>query len=527
MRRRGHSEDGYVIIVVLALLVVGLALGAVALAEALHSNSYANRDARSRRALQATDAGIQSELYRQQEAKVANGSYNLNGGPLGLSTLLDCIVPQLNSGLQVTGVVALKVNAAGVCPPQADSGGNPQTTSVTVPLGNHAYEQSEFIPGATTVNGGAQRVLFPKIVSLAWDDNGRPSDTTHIVYQRQESVLAPVSALQVLEAQGNLSVSGLSVLGASVLGTANGDISAGGNLSTGVGFVVANLSSGLLGTVSYGGTYSGGLTVPLPVKTTTPIVRQPVSVASSKLNCVLAGTSVNNCAGLGGAYSAATNSVTQSSGTLTLAAGDYVFCNFNVTGGTVNASPTNSTPIAPVRIFIDNPNSTRCKGKGGSQGNFTASTGITNGLLGLSGIVASSGVQIYVVGDGNTTNPYDNATTVSIGTKATCVVVCSNPVTQAMVVYAPTSAVTLNTGVCLLGPLLCAGGVFEGSIIGDNVTASATTFTQDLDLGNYPLYNGVEVFHPVQYIQCSPLPNKAGTTYTALQQDPTIDLTGC
>ncbi len=100
----------------------------------------------------------------------------------------------------------------------------------------------------------------------------------------------------------------------------------------------------------------------------------------------------------------------------------------------------------------------------------------------------------------------------------------STPVTQSMVVYAPTSSVTVNTGVCLVKPgspcTLGAAGVFSGALIGDNVSVTASTITQDLDLGNYPLYDGVSVFRPVQFIQCD-------ATLTSLTANATTDTSGC
>ena len=66
---------------------------------------------------------------------------------------------------------------------------------------------------------------------------------------------------------------------------------------------------------------------------------------------------------------------------------------------------------------------------------------------------------------------------------------------------------------------VCAAGTFSGAIIGDNVTVRAATISQDLDLGNYPLYNGVTVFRPVQYIECD-------ASVHALT-GATSDMTGC
>jgi len=539
------AEDGFAVIVVLAMLVIGLALGAVAVAESLSTHASANRDQRERRAQQATDAGIATQLYTQSEQNIS--SLNLNGGPLQLSTFLDCNIPQQNvaTGQLTGGLITGAINAAGVCPASA-VGPTPQGTIPVQALGNHTFDQSEFIPGAVTPFGGGERVLFPKIVSLGWDDNGGSGRT---VYQRQLSILAPIAPLQTIEAQGNLTMSGISAVGISVASTVYGNVSAVGNLTTPAALVVANIDgtvggAGILGTATYGGNYSGGLSVPAPVHVTQPILRQPVTVSPTKASCPDVG---NTCSGISTGYNTATDTFVLNSGVANIGPGDYVLCSFDAEGGTVNVNPTASTPV---RIFIDSPTSARCnsvttnaasnqyndRSDPTHRGNFTAKNGLVNGLLALGGVVASSGLQIYVVGDQNAANPYDNATSVTIGgggavTLTGCGLLnlqpcITLPLTQAMVVYAPTSQTTLTTGLCVVG-VICTGGVFEGSLVGDTVNAQALTFTESLDLGNFPLYNGVQVFHPVQNVQCSAQPNSGGTTYTRLQGDATIDTNGC
>ena len=170
------SEDGFALVIVIVLVMIVLALGAAGLAESLDSKTLTTRDARERRAQQATDAGIQRVLYEQAESNIDN--WNLNGGVAGLSTLLDCVIPSVNASLQITGLATATVGAAGVCPLTPNGG----STSYVEPLGNHAFESTEFIPGATnllngtligTQNGSAQRQFFPKIVSLGWMTTAR------------------------------------------------------------------------------------------------------------------------------------------------------------------------------------------------------------------------------------------------------------------------------------------------------------------------------------------------------------------
>ncbi|MEA2159112.1 MAG: hypothetical protein QOD66_1492 [Solirubrobacteraceae bacterium] len=514
------DEEGFVIVIALVILAVALAFGAAGLSEALSSRSLTARDGRERRAQQAADAGVQRILYEQSESSITN--WNLNGGPLGLSSVLDCLPVQLNSSLQITGLVSAAVNAAGVCPQTAGS----SPPSYTAPLGNHAFETSEFIPAQTNFLGGAEREYYPKIVALGWDDNG--SDK---VYSRQEVILAPIAPLQAIEGMNNVTVNGLGAVGLNTAVTFNGDIYSRATLSLPTVFVGVNLSTSsgsVLATVA-APTISGSLvaTVNGGTVSQSQIIQRPaITISAAKSSCPSGGCpSVSGAVGTDG-YRSSTDTFTMTSAaeSATFAPGDYVFCNFNVTAGTVNVNPTAS---APVRIFIDNPNSTRCKsnGLGSSQGNFTAATGIKNLL---SGTVAPSGFQVYLAGDGG---GYDNATSVNIGDSAVCTLTVlgtcttmSTPVTQSMVIYAPTSAVTVNTGVCLLKVggvcTLGAAGVFSGAMIGNTVNVTASAITQDLDLGNYPLYNGISVFRPVQYIQCS-------STLTSLTGDASTDTSGC
>jgi hypothetical protein len=536
-----RGERGFAIIIVMLLLLVGLAFGAAAVAETLDSSDAANRQSRLERAQAAADAGIQSVIYDQADSPNAIlSTYNLNGGPLGISApFLDCTVAELN-GSALTGTLAdLGVGVGSVCPPSATTSGTAGTTVPVQSDGDHAYDEAEFIPDQQTPVGGGETILYPKIVSLGWDDKGNSNNTdNHIVYDREEAILAPIAPLQAVEAEGNLTLNGISLLGINVAGVVNGDIQAAGSITAPTALVMADLTgSSILGTVTYGDSYTGpALTLGAGLFHVTPPQRYPITISTPKVDCEPSGETVNDCSGLGSYYTASTDSISMSSGTLTIAPGDYVFCNFNVTGGTINATATSSS--APVRIFIDSPNSTRCKSDGVShQGNLNAANGFNNSLFGtLGSALAASGLQIYVVGDQNATDPYDDATTVNIGASATgsltgCgalnLLPCISPVTQAMIVYAPTSQTTVNTGVCILGNVICTGGVFEGNIIGDNVTISAATITQDLQLTSFPLYNGVNAIHPIAYKQCTAVTSLAGLAASPASTAAATDLSGC
>jgi hypothetical protein len=489
-------EDGFVMIAVLGMLAIVLAIGAATLAETLASRSYASRDARGNRALQAADAGIAAVLYQQNELPLK--ALEFNGGILGTSTLLDCVVPALSLTLQITSVASAAANAAGVCPDSSGPGA-PVSGSAGFPVGDHSSYQARFMPGATA--NGNHISLSSKVVADGYDDNGNAANTSGYVVRRVEAILAPLDPFQAVEASGNLTMSGIKVLGISVASTLNGNARANGSVTLPTVFANTNLSGGLLGTVTYGTSYTGPLVALSNVKqATSSFTRSPVSISPSKASCPAADASVPrqaSCLDLGSAYKSATNTISMSSGTLAFPPGDYVFCNFNVTGGTITA---NSTASAPVRIFIDSSQSARCSanGLGSAQGNFIATPGLGNLLGNVVGATGASGLQIYVVGD-QAASPYDNATTVTIG---------GSGVIENYVVYAPTSKVNVSNclvSINLLGLETDTCAAIQGAVIGDDVTVQASVFTQDLDLSSYPLYSGLGAFHVQQYVECTPV----------------------
>jgi hypothetical protein len=506
-------EEGYVIVVVIAMLAVALAIGAAALGETLSSRSHANRDVRVKRALQAADAGINALLYQQNELPLPNLDWN--GGPLQLSSFLDCVVPTVDVNLKITGVTTTSVDANSVCPDTTGAGA-PGSGSASFPVGNHAYYQARFIPGASQANGGQHRVLNSKIVVVGYDDAGNSASPSGYVVRRVEAILAPIDPFQAIEATGSLTFQGtsLTTLGVTV-GTSilNGNARANGSVTLPTVFTNTNLSGGLFGSVTYGTSITSGIALSHVSHQTSSFARSAVTISPSKSSCPAADASVSrlaSCGDFGAYYSSVNNTVAVPAGSnLTIPPGDYVFCNFTA-AGTVTA---NSTATAPVRIFIDNPNSARCTGKAGASGNFAASGGLGNTIADTTAATGASGFQIYVVGDGGGN---DNNTSVTIGSRPVNLngLFSSTPI-QSFVVYAPTSAVTASNcnTISLLGGLLSGDvcGAIQGAIIGDNVTIKTTLFTQDLDLTSYPLYSGLGAFHVQSYVECTPT-YPAGTT---------------
>jgi hypothetical protein len=536
VRTSARDERGYVMIVVLALVMIGLLVATAAVTSQLATKQSAARDARVRRAQAAADAGVQTTLYQQSEADLGSSTYNFNGGLIGLSNFLDCWVPQLNVSLQVTGIASAYANAAGVCPQALSSGGT--STTFTPKLGQNTSYSAEMLTGQTNFlsgtsisgqNGSAMRELFPKIVSIGIENSTLDAGTTTTngvttslpVYSREEAILAPIAPLQTIEGENSVKICGLSALGLCVAAVLNGDVLSRGDLTTPAALTGLNLSgsspSGLLATLAYSGTLHGGLAIANVQHTSSSniISRSPVTIANGKQPCASSTGTTETCSNAlfscASCYSAATDSFSLTSGSATIPSGDYVFCNFSATGGTLTISPTSS---APVRIFIDSPSSSRCSGDGlgSNQGNFNDTDGFSNTIANLGNNLAPSGFQVYLAGNGT-----GGGTSVQIGPTSTTSLLSLSAATFPGVIYAPMSNVTVN--VPALCVVVCTGGLFEGNAIGYNTTINALTITQDLDLGNYPLYAGVNAFRVTQYVQCD-------TSVTSLTGT-TADLNGC
>jgi type II secretory pathway pseudopilin PulG len=517
----GRDERGYTMVAMLALLVISIAVIGGALAAALSANHAAGRNARVRRAQQAADAGVQAQLYEQSQTDLGSSAYNFNGGLIGTGNFLDCSVPQVNTSLQITGIANVAANSSGVCP-QAWSSGNNSSTTLNQPVGDHTSYQSEMITGQTNLlngttisgqNGAAERELFPKIVSVGTETSAVPAGS-NTVYSREEAILAPIAPLQAIEGEHDVKICGLSLAGLCAVAALNGDVLATHNLTTPAVLTGLKLTTGssLLATLAYGNSYSGGLSVAnlQKVSPSSIVQRSPVTISPSKASCEDSIGNSETCSSslfsCSTCYSASTDSFSLTSGSATLSSGDYVFCNFSATGGTVNISPSSAS--APVRIFIDSPTSSRCAsdGLGSNQGNFNDTTAFSYGLVGAGGVLAASGFQVYVVGNGT-----NGGTTVQIGSTSLSGLLGGGNQTLGAIVYAPTSEVTVNVPGSL--------GAFEGSAVGYDTTVNAAAVTQDIDLANYPLYAGINAFRVTQYIQCD-------SSVTSLTQS-TSDLSGC
>jgi hypothetical protein len=299
--------------------------------------------------------------------------------------------------------------------------------------------------------------------------------------------MGPIDPFQLIEATGPLTIGASALVGVATTGDVrtNQSITVTGLSYTGTALL--NSPPGVLPNITYGTTKSlPTLHTVTVTQASNSVNRSAITISPSKPDC--ADTNGNPVSGgcaavFGSAYNSTTDTLTLSSGSLTIPAGDYVFCNVNVTGGTLLANPTTT---GPVRIFVDSPSSNgpnrNCSGQ---AGNFTDTPGFglvsgVGSLLSQVGAVSASGqLQVYMASNG----------TAQIGS--------SNPLsltslTESMFLYAPTATVTVGTT------------AFDGNIVGGTTKVYATTLTQNLGLNNYGLYSGVGSFHVIQYQTCTP-----------------------
>ncbi|MEA2156915.1 MAG: hypothetical protein QOE11_3055 [Solirubrobacteraceae bacterium] len=467
-------------VITMLVLTVTLLVAGIAISDTVTARKFTDTDRRADAAQQAADAGLQIAMYRANQMNI--GKSDFNSGLTGLVNSISCLVPGVDASGYVSTFTTVTLALQTACPTKPPVAGGPVTPPPAwnyFALGNRTSYAYQFLPGAsptlTPTTGHAS--LNPIIVAIGREDNGTPSDTSDDVVRRVEGILNPIDPFEMIEATGDLTFS------AALATTLNGDVRTNGDLKiTGLlGGTLAGVSllSPFLrpANVQYGGTKTGALTVASVIKNTTPFTRAPVTISPSKANCPVACPAAAY-------YDSSSDRLTLTSGqSLTLAGGDYVFCNVSVaSGATLN---TSLTATAPTRIFIDSPNSARCSSGGGGNLSLLGNLNTVN--------VTPSQLQIYMAGNGAA-----GASTATINTK-----LLSG--TPAFFLYAPNTDVTMTF-------LL-----FQGNVIGRNVVMNASctlnvlgvcllgtdVISQDLGLYNLPLSSAVGVFSRKQYIQCA------------------------
>jgi hypothetical protein len=243
LRSRVNEEHGQALVLAMVILVVGLLLALAAVAYALNVGQQGAHDQQRRAALQASDTGVQQQLYQQANANAVG--FNSAAGSLG--GLLECVESNLglNAGLGVsTTLVQVSLNLGGACPqptctagtPNCSSGGGPTWSS----LDNGDYYDAEFCPNpqyqktggtptapcatpATGSNASSLAVLFPEIVSVGCHSAAATCDTGASTnqYAKQLALLSPTAPLQAIEGENNVRInptngttcSGISLIG--------------------------------------------------------------------------------------------------------------------------------------------------------------------------------------------------------------------------------------------------------------------------------------------------------------------------
>lgn len=350
---------------------------------------------------------------------------------------------------------------------------------------------------ASSVSTLAPTRLKPVVVSVGRDDSGT-TDTSDDVIRRVRATLEPVSPFQALEAAGNLKFDTGGLVTTTVLNgsaQANGNVTfSGGLLSTFVNTSLSVAPLNVSGSIAYDGAsvVTGLLNVNLTTMNPTsepPVSRKPVTIAASKPDCPTTGCPSQ--------YTASNHSLVASSGTVTLAGGDYVFCKVSITGTSTTVRPVPSNG-KPVRIFVDDPKSARCIGNAAdpANGNIKVTGRFDPGVN-----VQPSQVQFYTVDPTTSVTPANPATTAEFDTTTSAL-----SLLPGFFFYGPTSNVTLKYS------------TFQGNIIANNITLTASgvtnlgllgglvgngTFTQDLNVNSMPLTSQLGVFSVAEYGECS------------------------
>lgn len=482
---RHRAQDGFVLVVTMVVMAFVLSVAAYALAEAQNGRAVTTRDQRQDRALQAAEAGAQAAAYRLNQINLA--AVNFSGGLNALSQAVACQT-LLSLNLSAAGTVPT-LGVADVSAGTGTCGSGRPGVPTGLPLfdedlGNRQHATAYALVGPTSTNTIPSAIgagtLNPVVVSVGRDTNGTATTTDDVV-RRVKLVLEPVDPFSGLEATGNLTFnqSGLTGLVASVT-TLNGNAQADGNLNLQGGllhtFVNANISLaplGVTGSVQYQGAYShGALAVNLSTfqqVSSPPVTRTPVSVSPAKPDCA---------AGCPAGYDAATHSLVPTSGTVTIAGGDYVFCRLTVPSGvTIRPAPASGIPV---RIFIDSPSSARCSGVGGA-GNISFGGRLDPGVS-----LQPSQFQLYAVGNGAAT-PRSTAT-FDFSTNLL------SSLLPGFFFYGPTTDVTVKYT------------TFQGTIVGHDITMTQTsltgTITQDLAVNQLALTPALSVMRRKQYVDC-------------------------
>jgi Tfp pilus assembly protein PilX len=458
-----HSETGFVLVTALAVMAIALGLAAAAIAWSVDSNSLTTRDANSKAALAAADAGLRVAAYRLSEIQPAANS---------------CPTEPSNAAVAANGLCAMD---------GPESLGNGATfeywisramvigdTCVGPTVDNSQSDVSQrCITAVGTVNGVSERVqervaqytstpVFPTAIF----------GTKSVTISNNETIISDTSDPALIGTNGLLTAGGANGGGTTVID--------GYSLPPG-----ASLQMGQ-NVINNDPNVPGRLT-PYPV----PGVSMSTTATNTAVggSCVVAAGSVQTncdyrltptCATLyvGGCDSYSGTVIFDSSqrtlylgnnASVTLAGGYYNFCSLYLSNNSQISIVTSNTAI-----YIDSPQdsgsncSTSNSAQGVAPGTFTMTQ---NSTLNAGGSALAA--QIYVYGDQTDTPPTNNVT-------------MNNNGSSAFALDAPFSNVNLSPS---------NNTIFKGAINGYTVTiGNAGHFTYEADTASlenpalYPYY---------------------------------------
>jgi hypothetical protein len=391
LRHVRDDQRGAAILTVITLITVGLAVGGVAVVASTTAMQGSVRDESSKDALAAADAGVQAALMRQNQVAVSDSN--------------PCVV--LSAGTLAAGAAG----EGGWCPPQQGS------------AGDATYEYR--------VRPAVETGLISKIEAVSTGTASGVSRRIHVTAEtpRADAVFANHS---VIGKDGITLNSNAQIYGST--GT-NGNVTIGSNAD-------------VCGALQYGGSlsppaYNGP--PPPGCPPTYPFSKGPGSVSLPPVdqgnvtdpahndNDRIDPSNPNAPDTIGGSRSDVTfvdRMLTVTSGsTLTLGGQDYSFCRLVID----SAASLIVAAGAKVRIFFDAPEN--CPGLGVGPQILLESNA---NLLVTDGLPAS--LQLLVVGSSNPAITSDDVEFDS-----------NSASTMPVIVYAPQSAVTLNSNSNLLG----------------------------------------------------------------------------
>jgi Tfp pilus assembly protein PilX len=482
-----RDERGLIVVTTVLVLVAALALGGVAVTAGVRAHDGQRRDVDVKRALQAADAGVQSQLYRINQLNLA--SVNLTGGLNGLGNTLVCPFIALDAEREITTQVASVAYdaSAGDCP--TPPSGDP-TATATEPLGDGASTTATWHEPARS-NGGSVSFSGGYIMATGVADGERRRVKAEL---HDVEPLRTVDALGALELRADLTHDDLAVV-------VNGDLRSNKTIAlTGSGLKVVAAAPGVTsGTITHrtGFTQEGRLNLALGAvrQLDEPFRRNAIDLPAGKPDCPATGCPAG--------YSSVTRSYKRDSGgRVSFPAGDYVFCSFSLKETGKIEIPL--LGAGAVRIFVD---PSRCPSADyAGRGSFVVETGTPGGLLGLGydpnpdpirnlNAASASSLQVYLLGtDAPTETKLSFRPTVTAGTSLLGlldVLASVNPMPA--VFYAPRSNVHVQNATIL------------GTITGHDVLLQGRTIVSfDPNVLSIPLTNSAGTFSVKRYVECAP-----------------------